>query len=98
MSVPVNERSHGKLEACVKARELAVYTLRITKNPKVFKPEFQNALTDKIIAAALDIQNLSWSANNILVNSAEDLRQRLDCQERAASAGSGTRRNSNNGV
>lgn len=86
MSVPVNERSHGKLEACVKARELAVYTLRITKNPKVFKPEFQNALTDKIIAAALDIQNLSWSANNILVNSAEDLRQRLDYQERAASA------------
>lgn len=86
MSVPVNERSHGKLEACVKARELCVYTLRITKNPKVFCPEFQNALTDKIIDAALDIQNLSWSANNILVNSAEDMRQRLDYQERAANA------------
>ena len=37
MSVPVNERSHGKLEACVKARELCVYTLRITVNPKIFK-------------------------------------------------------------
>ena len=86
MSVPVNERSHGKLEACVKARDLCVYTLRITKNPKVFKPEFQNALTDKIIDAALDVQNLSWSANNLLVNSAEDLRQRLDYQERAANA------------
>ena len=86
MSVPVNERSHGKLEACVKARDLCVYTLRITKNPKVFKPEFQNALTDKIIDAALDVQNLSWSANNLLVNSAEDLRQRLEYQERAANA------------
>ena len=86
MSVPVNERSHGKLEACVKARELCVHTLRITKNPKVFKPEYQNALTDKIIDAALDVQNLSWSANNLLVNSAEDLRQRLEYQERAANA------------
>lgn len=70
----------------MKARDLCVYTLRITKNPKVFKPEFQNALTDKIIDAALDVQNLSWSANNLLVNSAEDLRQRLEYQERAANA------------
>lgn len=47
MSVPVNERSHGKLEACVKAKELSAYTLRITVNPKIFKPEYQHALTDK---------------------------------------------------
>lgn len=37
MSVPVNERSHGKLEACVKAKELSAYTIKITANPKVFK-------------------------------------------------------------
>ena len=55
MSVPVNERSHGKLEACVKARELCVYTLRITVNPKIFKPEYQHALTDKIVDTALEI-------------------------------------------
>lgn len=41
MSVPVNERSHGKLEACVKAKELSAYTIKITANPKVFKPEYQ---------------------------------------------------------
>lgn len=45
MSVPVNERSHGKLEACVKAKELSAYTIKITANPKVFKPEYQRALT-----------------------------------------------------
>lgn len=43
MSVPVNERSHGKLEAYTKAYELAVYTLRITKNKKIFTVDFQEA-------------------------------------------------------
>lgn len=47
MSVPVNERSHGKLEAYTKAYELAVYTLRITKNKKIFTVEFQEELTDR---------------------------------------------------
>lgn len=55
MSVPVNERSQGKLEACTKAFDLATYTLRITKNKKVFTVEYQEALTDKIISLALDI-------------------------------------------
>jgi hypothetical protein len=40
MSVPVNQRSHGKLEAYVKAYELAGYTLKITKNKKVFSDEY----------------------------------------------------------
>lgn len=53
MSVPVNERSQGKLEACTKAFDLATYTLRITKNKKVFTVEYQEALTDKIISLAL---------------------------------------------
>ena len=74
------------MEACVKARELCVYTLRITVNPKIFKPEYQHALTDKIVETALEIQNLSWSANNVLVNSAEDMYRRLDYQDRAADA------------
>ena len=50
MSVPVNQRTHGKLEACVKARELACYTLQITKNKKVFTEDYQEAITDKIYA------------------------------------------------
>ena len=86
MSVPVNERSHGKLEAGVKAKELSAYTIKITANPKVFKPEYQRALTDRIVETALEVHMLSWSANNVLVNSVEDMRRRLDYQDRAADA------------
>ena len=57
MSVPVNQRGQGKLEVCTKARDLAVYTLQITKNKKVFAEEYQTAITDKIISLALDIHS-----------------------------------------
>lgn len=83
MSVPVNERSHGKLEACVKARDLAVYTIQITKNKKIFVAEYQEAITDDIIRTAVSIHMLAWTANNILVNSRADLDERLSLQEQA---------------
>ena len=86
MSVPENARTKGKLEACVKAHDLACYTLQITTNKKNFPEQFQAALTDKIVSVALDIHTLAWSANNVLVNSPEDLAERLGFQERAAVA------------
>lgn len=86
MSVPENARTKGKLEACVKAHDLACYTLQITTNKKNFPEQFQTALTDKIVSVALDIHTLAWSANNVLVNSPEDLAERLGFQERAAVA------------
>jgi len=84
MSVPVNQRSHGKLEAAVKARELASYTLKITSNKKIFTEEYQESLTNRIIDAAIAIHTKVWSANNVLVNSTEDLAKRLSLQEEAA--------------
>lgn len=84
MSVPVNQRTHGKLEACVKAHDLCCYTLKITANKKIFNEEFQSALTDRINDTALSIHTLCWTANNILVNSAEDMDRRLLLQEQAA--------------
>lgn len=48
MSVPVNQRSESKLEVCVKARDLCVYTLQITANEKIFLPKFQRSITDDI--------------------------------------------------
>lgn len=83
MSVPVNQRSHGKLEAAVKARDLASYTLKITANKKIFAEEYQEALTDRIIASAIAIHTKCWSANNVLVNSREDMARRLALQEEA---------------
>lgn len=84
MSVPVNQRTHGKLEVCVKAHDLCCYTLQITANKKNFMPEFQEPLTNRIVEAAIDIHTLCWSANNILVNSVDDLRERTMYQEKAA--------------
>lgn len=84
MSVPANERSHGKLEASVKANALCCYTLQITANEKVFDPQFQASLTNRIVDTAISIHTLCWSANNVLVNSKEDLRERTSYQEQAA--------------
>ena len=84
MSVPVNRRGHGKLEANVKALDLCTYTIQITKNKNVFTEEYQEAITDRIIATAIEIHMLCWTANNILVNSPEDLANRLSLQEQAA--------------
>lgn len=86
MSVPVNRRSHGKLEACSKAFELATYTLKITKNEKIFKEEFQECLTDKIIDAAIDIFALTKEANELSVRSSDDYKNyqdRINMQRKA---------------
>lgn len=83
MSVPVSQRGVGKLEVCTKAKDLAVYTLQITKNKKVFAEEYQEAITNKIIETALSIHTSVWSANNVLVNSEADYKERLAFQENA---------------
>lgn len=84
MSVPVNQRTQGKLEVCVKAHDLCVYTLQITKNKNVFLPEYQDVLTNKIVQLAIDIHSEVWSANNVLVRSPETLKYRRRLQESAA--------------
>ena len=68
MAVNESERGQGKFDVLIKANELAVYTIRITKNPKVFLPEYQTALTNDIIHTAKEIFTKAWTANNIRVN------------------------------
>lgn len=83
MSVPVNQRSHGKLEAYTKAFDLVVYTLRITKNKKIFSVEYQEELTDRIISSALDVYLAVGCANDIQVrtkNDEENYKERLALQ------------------
>lgn len=67
MSVPECERSKPKLEAIVKAMDLASYTIKITSNENVFKAKFQNALTNDIVHTARSIYSNAWKANNINV-------------------------------
>ena len=86
MSVPVNQRTHGKLEAYSKAYELAVYTLKITANKKVFTIEYQEQLTNHIIAAALDVYMMVGTANDIIVRTDKDhgnYVERIDLQRQA---------------
>ena len=67
MSVNESERGKGKFDVLIKANDLAVYTIRITKNPKIFLPEYQTALTNDIIHTAKEIFTKAWTANNIRV-------------------------------
>ena len=83
MSVPANQRTQGKLEVAVKSRNVAVYTLQITKNKKIFTEDYQEAVTDKIISTALNIHCLVWAANNTNVISYEAMQERLLLQEKA---------------
>ena len=72
MSVPVNQRSQGKLEAYSKAYDLSVYTLRITQNKKIFTVDYQESVTDKIVSAALDIYLFVGTANDKQVRAETD--------------------------
>lgn len=85
MAVPETQRGVGKFDVLIKANNLAVYTVRITKNPKNFAPEYQTALTNDIIRTAKDIFIKCWTANNIRVgDDPENWRARKRLQEEAA--------------
>lgn len=73
-----------KLELPTLASSHAKYVIQITKNPKVFKPEYGSAVTDGLIKQAMDINRLIWAANNVLVRSPEDYRLRREYQKRTA--------------
>lgn len=64
--VPDTASNRG-LDACIYARKLALHTIRICRNKNIFIPEYDTALTNKIINLATDIFCNAWGANNILV-------------------------------
>lgn len=72
MSVPCDRRKEGQLHALVLAKELVTYTVKITKNQKIFKPEYNTAITNDIIHTAKEIYMLAWRANDIRVNDPYD--------------------------
>ena len=66
------------------AHELAVYTIKICCNPKVFTLEYQTALTNDIVDTAKNIAKLTMRANNVLVKSTQLAQLRLRYQHEAA--------------
>ncbi len=83
MGVPVNRRKESQLDVIVKARELAVYTLEITQNPKKFPPQYWQALTIDLVTASKNVYKLCWTANNIRVTSPDHLAKRSELQTQA---------------
>lgn len=71
MAVNVGQRNvpdtpaNRQLEACEKAMELALHTIKICQNKKIFKAEYQDALTDDIIRCAKNIYVYAWTGNNV---------------------------------
>ena len=87
MSVNVGQRNvpdtpqNRCLNACNAAMKLAMHTIKLCNNKNVFLPEYQSALTDKIIGTATEIYTDSYGANNIYVNNdADQYRERKRLQ------------------
>ena len=84
MSVPKNKRKESKLQVILFARDLASYTIKITKNENTFPPEYRWGVTNKIVETATSIYMDCWTANNIYVHGdAEKKRERIFLQRRA---------------
>ena len=90
MAVNVGQRNvpdtpaNRQLDALQKAQDLALHTIKITANQNIFRPEYQNALTNDIIRCAKDIYIHAGSANDIRVDgNKERLLERLKLQRTA---------------
>ena len=73
MAVNVGQRNvpdtpaNRQLEAAQKALDLAIHTIKICGNEKIFDPKYQDALTDSIIICAKRIYLDVWNGNNVYV-------------------------------
>ena len=82
MSVNVGQRNvpdtpqNRQLEACEKAMELAIHTIKVCTNKNIFVEEYQGALTNDIIRTAKDIYLNAWSGNNVYVKDGERWEER----------------------
>lgn len=84
MSVQKDKRRKGRLNLATQARGHAKYVIQITKNPKIFDPQYNYVVTADLVRQAKDINRYIWAANNIRVDSKEDYQQRHKYQEAAA--------------
>ena len=55
MAVPEGERRPCKMDVFMYELDLVTYTLRITRNEKIFLPEYKGCITDDIVETAKNI-------------------------------------------
>ena len=84
MSVPESRRGHGKFEVCVRANQLAIYTIQICSNKKVFTEQYQEAVTSDLIRLAKDIYIKVRTANGIYIKASADPKEVADAERQKA--------------
>ena len=80
------DRRQGKLEVFNKARELAIYTIKICQNQNIFSPETDPVTVDNLRKNARDAYVLAWLGNNVRVRNEEDWKRRNAYQRDAIDA------------
>ena len=88
MAVNVGQRNvpdtlkNRSLNAITATMNLALHTIKICKNKKIFTIQYQEALTDDIIKCAKDIYVSAWNAEQLPVDdNIELLDDRLSLQQ-----------------
>ena len=85
MSVPEGKRTESKLEVQTRAKRLALYTVSICGNEKVFPKRDRWAVTNRIVSTALTIMEEVDVANDIYVSTKGDFELRRKSQTIALS-------------
>ncbi|MBQ8965877.1 four helix bundle protein [Ruminococcus sp.] len=67
MSVVKSKRGEGKLLVITRANELAAYTIKICSNEKNFPKRYRWCISNKLVEAALSINNNIVAANSVYV-------------------------------
>ena len=87
MAVNVGQRNvadtpqNKQLDACSKALDLALHTVQICNNRKVFLVEYQKEITDDIVKTAKDIYIHAMDGNYVYVSKDNDnWKRRVVCQ------------------
>lgn len=86
MSVVKSKREEGELKVVTKANELATYTIRVCSNEKNFPKRYRWCITNKIVDAALDINNQIIKANSVYVKDKVDYELRKSYQTQGLAA------------
>jgi hypothetical protein len=86
MSVVKSKREEGELAVVTKANELATYTIRICSNEKNFPKRYRWCITNKLVDAALDINNCIIKANSVFVKDQADYQLRKRYQTEGVAA------------
>ena len=85
MSVPLRRRTKSKLAVQTKSKELAMHTVSICGNEKVFPKRDRWAVTNRIVSTALTIMEEVDTANDIYVSTRGDYMLRRKSQTIALS-------------